>query len=218
MERKRIGAIVALAVVATVSPLVYQYVIQPRTEASDVSITILDIAYNDDMSSNESTAFNLYLKLENNRDNDVILSPLQLDVYFHDTESAEERYRLIGEFQTYIDYNIPANDFLASELTEQGLSDRVDNNDESGFNSGDQITGLLKLYDTDGFRDGTNEALIRLINSGEVSLKFKGNAQFGPVSMPFETGSISLALTVWDPELVIHDIFLYQKSSAPWQS
>ena len=209
MERKRIGAIVALAVAATVSPLVYQYIIQPRTEASDVSISILDIQYNDDLSTPEATAFNLYLKLENNRDNDVILSPLQLDVYFHDTESLEERYRLIGEFQTFIDYVIPAESFVASELTDQGLSDRVDNNDEDGYNEGKQITGLLKLYDTDGFRAGTNEALIRLINQGSVSLKLKGNAQFGAISMPFETGAINLALTIWDPEIVIHDVFLY---------
>jgi len=212
MERKRIGAIVALAVAATVSPLVYQYVIQPRTEASEVTITIMDVQYNDDMSLNTTTAFNMYLKLQNKLENDVILSPLQLDVYYHDTESAE-RYRLIGEFQTFMDYVIPANSFVASELTEEALSDRVDNHDEKGYNPGKQIMGLLKLYDTPGFRDGTNEALIRLINTGQVFLKLKGNAQFGPISMPFESkSSISLDLTVWDPELVIHDIFLLRES------
>jgi hypothetical protein len=226
MERKRISVIVALAVVSTVSPLTYQYLIQPRVEAAGVRIELTGIQYNDVESSSEATAFTLYLKLLNDVDNDVILSPLQLDVYFHDYE--EGRFRLIGEFFTEEDYKIPKRvqmgepGYVGSRIdVETGQIERFDPYDKSvgsqqPYNLDRNIQGVLKVYKTSGFTQGSNKALMQLLNKQSVTLYLKGSANFGPISIPFTARDVLLETVIWDPEIIIHDVFLlYEGSPVP---
>ncbi len=217
MERKRISVIVALAVISTVSPLTYQYLIQPRVEAASVVIEFTSIKYNELESSNESIAFDIYLKLTNNENNDVILSPLQLDVYYYDYDA--RRYRLIGDLTTNKDFRVPGVDeygnpgYIASERYWAGAGyevERTDPYEEKGYEVDQTIAGLLKLYKSTGFKEGSNKALVDLINSNSVTLKLKGSSNFGPIAIPVETGHIILSVTVWDPEMIIQDVFLYR--------
>jgi len=214
MQRKRISVIVALAVISTVSPLTYQYLIQPRIEASQVTISMLDLSFNEKESSNEFAAFDVYLKLENTKDTEVILSPLQLDVYYNDDE--EERFRLIRDFTTSQDFIIPAGNstspgYISSHLDDQGDVIREDS-EEYPKNPGQTILGLLKIYKTSGFYEGSNKAMVELINSRSINLNLKGSANFGPVAIPFQTKVVKLALSIWDPEIIIRDIFLWREN------
>ena len=95
MLKKRITAIIALALVSTVSPLVYQYLIEPRMEGANVDIEITGIRYDDDDSSDDETAFTVYFKLTNDAETDVVVSPLELDVYYRSKDT--DRYSLVIE-------------------------------------------------------------------------------------------------------------------------
>ncbi|MHA1291611.1 MAG: hypothetical protein ACTSQJ_02955 [Promethearchaeota archaeon] len=187
MEKQRIAAILILSITATVLPLVYQYIIQPRIEGADCKIEILSIEYNSDESSEKETAFTAYISLENPHDTQVIVSPLDLDVYYY----AENSYNLIGKFKTDTDFTVEPKDTL----------------------EGSDVKGILYISKDTGFYEGSNDAFVDLINNGEIDLKLKGQANYGPVSIPYESDKISLKLTVWDPELIIHDVFLLKKSS-----
>jgi len=218
MMKKRIATILALAIVSTVSPLVYQYVVEPRMEGANVDITILGMQYNSDESSNASTAFTVYLKLENKEENDVIVSPLQLDMYYRSGD--DNRYRLIGELTTNEDFLVPGTDsvgkdgdnFVASKLV--GSEPERDDSNTKTYNRDKEIKGVIYFYKKSGFVEGANEALVDLINNREdgIDLKFSGNAQFGPISIPIETPDITLKIEqgIIDPEIIIYDLFLYQ--------
>ncbi|MGQ4875026.1 MAG: hypothetical protein ACP6IY_13245, partial [Promethearchaeia archaeon] len=217
MLKKRIAAIIALSMISSITPLVYQYLIEPRMQGANVDIEILGISYNGDESSKNSTAFNVYLKITNDHENDVVVSPLRLDVYYRSKNT--HTYRLIGEFITQDDYVVPGTkngadgqNYVASTLI-GNQPERIDKNERQGYNLNKEIMGILYFYKTSGFVEGANEALVDLINRGQIDLKLKGSAQFGPISIPFESrGDITLKNEIWDTNLIIYDVFLYKDS------
>ncbi|MHA1272851.1 MAG: hypothetical protein ACTSQS_05390 [Promethearchaeota archaeon] len=215
MLKKRIAAIIALSMISSITPLIYQYLIEPRMEGANVKIEILGITYNGDESSKNSTAFNTYLKLTNDNENDVVLSPLKLDVYYRSKNT--HTYRLIGELITKEDYVIPGTKNGADGQNYVGTNligsqpERIDKNEKQGYNLNKEIVGILYFYKTSGFVEGANEALVDLINRGEIDIKLSGNAQFGPISIPYESeGDVSIKLDIWDTDLIIYDVFLFR--------
>ncbi len=201
MLKKRLVVLSALALLSIIPPVVFQYIIEPRSEGANVTISIEGLGYNGDESDDEMTAFDVYLKLENDQKNDVIVSPLDLDVYYRSPDT--DRYLLIGRLTTGKDYTVPAESYVASD--ENG---RTDPNQED-FNRNSEIIGLLYFFkDPEPMKEAANEALVDLINKQSVDLVLKGEAKFGPVSIPFEAPDVTLSLDIWDPELIIDDVFL----------
>ena len=208
MLKKRITLIVILALISTSTPFLYQYIIEPRVDGANVTLEINNMIYNGDESNEEATAFTIYLNMENDENNEVIVSPLKTDVYYR----SGNNYRLIGEFSTSEDYTIPAKSNVASEILDTE-PERVDENKKT-HNINKNIKGILKVYKKSGFIDGANDAFVSLINDGKIDLKFKGNSQFGPISIPFDQESdIELNLEIWDRNMVIKDVFRFQGES-----
>jgi len=204
MLKKRLVVLVALAFISIVPPVVYQYIIEPRSEGANVTLKILGISYNGDESDDEMTAFDVYLSFNNTEENDVIVSPLELDVYYR----SADQYLLIGKLTTDRDYTVPGDSYVASD--EEG---RTDPNQED-YNENSEIVGILYFFkDPEPMREGANEALVHLINKQSVDLVMKGNAKFGPINIPFEAPDVTLSLNIWDPELIIYDVFLMKTTA-----
>ncbi|MFO8019072.1 MAG: hypothetical protein R6U96_10585 [Promethearchaeia archaeon] len=205
MLKKRITLIVMFALVSTSTPFLYQYVIEPRVDGANVSLEINSMLYNGDESGDEATGFSVYLTLKNDEDNEVVLSPIECDVYYR----SGENYRLIGELTTDTDYVIPANSEVSSEASGTN-AERTDENKRT-HNINQNIKGLLKISKKSGFVDGANDAFVSLINDGTIDLKIKGSSQYGPISIPFEhEEDVKLNLEIWDRDLELKDVFLYQ--------
>ncbi|MGV9198383.1 MAG: hypothetical protein ACOC4M_06055, partial [Promethearchaeia archaeon] len=213
MLKKRIAVIIVLSLVSTTVPFLYQYIIEPRVDGANVTLEINSIRYNGDESGEDATAFSVYLTLRNDESNEVIVSPLQTDVYYREGDN----YRLIGEFSTAEDYTIPANSSVSSEIL-GSEAERTDDNKKT-HNINKNIRGILKVSKKPGFIDGSNAALVSLINDGTIDLRFRGNAQYGPVSIPFNPQQdIKLNAEVWDRDILLKDLFPYQEDSGSPQS
>lgn len=201
MIGKRTVALFVCSLVTTITPAVYQYGIEPRFQGAQCDIEILTLELYD--TSYNSITFKAFLRIENDADTPVILSRLDLDVYFYSNNLG--RFQLIGNLSTDQEYTLEANDYIQST----GTGERTIN----ALNPSQRVYGYLTFKQGVGLTSGTNEAISKLIQKGFLNIIMKGKARVGPFSFAYEKPN-TLSIDFWDSNFVIKDILPY----APYTS
>ncbi|GAB4318520.1 MAG: hypothetical protein Kow0069_21690 [Promethearchaeota archaeon] len=220
---KRMVTLFVLTLVSTATPAIYQKGIEPRVEGAQCNIQIVDLTYVEDSRYTRTDVLTLkaYLRIENSAPNEVILSRLNLDMYYH--SQIRGRYELIGYFNTTQEYVVPAatvNEYGDTvpgwvQTTADGIhSTSVKGKAGEKYTEHDTFAYItfVRLSTYYGEDAPVYEALADLIQYGSLSVKLKGDARIGPFTFTYQSDQL-LRLDLWDSEFVIEDIFPAIKDS-----
>ncbi len=233
MIAKRVVALVLMAMVSTVSPAIYQKGLEPRLGALDAKISVNSFTYEAARSGRDVLCYKAWITVQNPNPYEVILSQLDLDMFFatnytreYDGET-QERFKKIGSFNTTQEFTVPASKGVDVPENEWGAIASFDASSHKIY--GDPLWGTVSetsggtwteqpvyayIYFSTQFEgNATEEAISSLLDHGTITVSLQGDLVIGPLKIPFSIDDIELGLNIKDKIFTIVDVVGAYKST-----